>query len=212
MNESDTTEPNSAEADSTSTESEISLSTVVDKAMELLARREHSRVELREKLGRRSYPADLVDSVLDDFAERNLQSDERFAEVYVRSRLVRGYGELKIRSELQSRGIAGSLVQLALEASGADWYRNAELALEKKFASRLTPGLQSRSDNISGKPDYRPGRRQCGRERWCKPGARCTVKHLVLRSSRPELPALPQLFDCEHAYYLRNKKPISQVL
>ena len=107
--------------------------------MELLARREHSRVELREKLGRRSYPADLVDSVLDDFAERNLQSDERFAEVYVRSRLVRGYGELKIRSELQSRGIAGSLVQLALEASGADWYRNAELALEKKFASRLTP-------------------------------------------------------------------------
>jgi len=121
--------------DGESSKAEISLATVSDKALELLARREHSRVELKEKLRRREYgyPAEYIETVLNDFADRNLQSDERFAEVYVRSRVGRGYGEIKIRAELQSRGVGGDTISLALEASDADWYDNADAALQKKF-------------------------------------------------------------------------------
>ena len=122
-----------------STKPEVTLATVSDKAMELLARREHSRAELKEKLKRRAYdyPAEFIEAVLDDFAARNLQSDERFAEVYVRSRISRGYGEIRIRAELQSRGVSAVTTQLALEALEIDWYGNALAALTKKFASGL---------------------------------------------------------------------------
>ncbi len=126
------TNPDSAKA-------EVTLATVRDKAMELLARREHSRAELKDKLKRREYeyPADFIETVLDDFAERNLQSDERFAEVYVRSRINRGFGETKIRSELQSRGVTGDVMLLALEAADVNWHDNAEAALTKKFSSAV---------------------------------------------------------------------------
>ena len=135
-----------------STKPEVTLATVSDKAMELLARREHSRAELKEKLKRRAYdyPADFIEAVLDDFAARNLQSDERFAEVYVRSRISRGYGEIKIRAEMQSRGVSADTTQLALEALEIDWYAKALAALVKKFASGLN-AENMRSQKTRGK-------------------------------------------------------------
>ena len=135
-----------------STKPEVTLATVSDKAMELLARREHSRAELKEKLKRRAYdyPADFIEAVLDDFAARNLQSDERFAEVYVRSRISRGYGEIKIRAEMQSRGVSADITQLALEALEIDWYAKALAALMKKFASGLN-AENMRSQKTRGK-------------------------------------------------------------
>lgn len=122
-----------------STKAEVSLATVRDKAMELMARREHSRAELKGKLKRREYdyPAGFIETVLDDFAERNLQSDERFAEVYVRSRISRGYGETKIRAEMQSRGVSGDVMLLTLEAADVNWHDKAEAALMKKFSSAV---------------------------------------------------------------------------
>ena len=139
-------------AEPESTRPEVTLATVSDKAMELLARREHSRAELREKLKRRAYdyPADFIEAVLDDFAARNLQSDERFAEVYVRSRISRGYGEIKIRAEMQSRGVSADTTQLALEALEIDWYAKALAALVKKFASGLN-AENMRSQKTRGK-------------------------------------------------------------
>jgi len=131
-------------------DAEISLATVMDKAMELLANREHSRAELKQKFRLRDYPVELVEAVLDDFAERNLQSDERFAEVYVRSRTGRGYGEIKIRAELQSRGISSDMIGIALEASDTDWYANADAALQKKFLTRID-AQQVRSQKFRGK-------------------------------------------------------------
>lgn len=131
-------------------DSPVTLNMVRDKAMELLARREHSRVELQTKLQQRDYPEDFIVSVLDDFARRNLQSDERFAEVYVRSRVSRGYGELKIRAELLSRGLTGDRISLALEASDSNWYELAEALLTKKFLPRVDPE-SVRSQMIRGK-------------------------------------------------------------
>lgn len=138
------------EVDEGALDAGISLATVSDKAMELLAIREHSRAELKEKFRQRDYPAELVEAVLDDFADRNLQSDERFAEVYVRSRTGRGYGELKIRAELQARGVSGEMIGIAIEASDTDWYAKAEAALYKKFLTRID-AQQVRSQKIRGK-------------------------------------------------------------
>ncbi len=65
--------------------------TVRLKAMDLLARREHSVVELLEKLGQR-FPdqAALMEEVVAGLRAEGLQSDRRFAESYARLRLDRG--------------------------------------------------------------------------------------------------------------------------
>lgn len=47
----------------------------------------------------------MIDSVLDEFEAEGWLSDERFADVYVRNRVELCYGPLRIRAELQQKGI-----------------------------------------------------------------------------------------------------------
>lgn len=94
--------------------------------LRLLARREHSRRELLDKLSQRGFRGQEVESVIDDLAERNWQNDERYAESYVRQRIAKGYGPIRIAYELQQRGIAA--VDLEAEAENHGGWLN--LALE----------------------------------------------------------------------------------
>ena len=103
------------------------------RAVRLLARREHGRYELREKLLQRDFRADAVDSALDQLAERGLQCDVRFAESYTRMRINRGFGANKVRADLQARRLPREIIEDALAESGADWSDNAYTALRKKF-------------------------------------------------------------------------------
>lgn len=103
-------------------------------AMDLLARREHSCLELERKLLRR-YPRHLLKDVIERLADEGLQSDERYAESYVRQRAGRGYGPARIQRELQERGVDDGLVESTLAVSGFDWQDIAQRALNKKFGT-----------------------------------------------------------------------------
>lgn len=105
------------------------------KLVELLARREHSRLELRRKLEQRGYGFDEIEPVLADLAARGLQSEARFAEHYARGREQRGYGPVRIRQELRERGIDDGLIATALEALEVDWFAAARAARHKRFGA-----------------------------------------------------------------------------
>ena len=92
-----------------------------NKAMDLLARREHSEQELRQKLKTRDYDADAIDEALQALQEDNLQSDERFTESYVNHRFNAGLGPLKIRHELRQKGVSDNLVDQFLEPLSDQW-------------------------------------------------------------------------------------------
>ena len=126
--------------------------------MDLLARREYSRRELLERLHRK-FPEDSADTfneVIDTLAEEGLQSDERFAESYIRLRVSRGQGPMKIAYELLQRGIPDSHAQPLLE--DYDWATLAEEVLLKKFGhtephdfeekARMARFLQQRGFNL----------------------------------------------------------------
>jgi len=91
------------------------------KAMDLLARREHSEQELWRKLRSREYDADAIDEVLQELISDRLQSDERFTEAYVNHRFNAGVGPLKIRYELRQKGIADLLADEFLELLSDRW-------------------------------------------------------------------------------------------
>ena len=106
-------------------------------ALELLARREHSAVELARKLRVRGYDEQSVQSVVSELAREGLQNDGRFAENYVHHRLERGFGPLRITLELRERGMGDDLIDLHLDRSAQDWVQRAALARQKRFGARL---------------------------------------------------------------------------
>jgi len=95
-------------------------SSIRSKAMDLLARREHSAQELRQKLKTREYDIDAIDEILQALKEDRLQSDERFTESYVNHRFNAGVGPLKIRYELRQKGVSDRLVDEFLEPGLGD--------------------------------------------------------------------------------------------
>lgn len=102
--------------------------------MSLQARREHSRYELFQKLSRRDFSESDIESVLDEFVVKNLQSDERFCEAYLRMRLNQGFGPLKVRMELEQKRVDGDLIARYL-SQYADAFDEALVVLfDKKFA------------------------------------------------------------------------------
>ncbi|MEZ5502052.1 MAG: regulatory protein RecX [Halioglobus sp.] len=102
-------------------------------AMNLLARREHSLRELRDKLKRRFANLAVIDEQLSRLAEEGLQSDARFAQSYARQRIDRGYGPLRMREELRERGVTESDIDSALQELAVDWRVLAGAVLQKKF-------------------------------------------------------------------------------
>lgn len=103
-------------------------------AVALLARREHARAELRVKLTRRFGAAADVEPVLDWCEEHDFLNDRRFAGLFVRSRIERGQGPLRIRAELQQRGVAGPMIQAALDEAGCDWSALAREVRSRRFS------------------------------------------------------------------------------
>ena len=103
------------------------------KAMDLLARREYARAELERKLAAAGFDADVAADVLQRLVDEGLQSDRRFVESFVQSRINQGKGPVRIRADLGQRGIAMGLVDDVLGESGADWYALARETREKKF-------------------------------------------------------------------------------
>jgi regulatory protein len=114
-------------------------------ALVLLARREHSRQELTRKLRRRGFEAEQVATVVDRLAERGWLSDCRFAEQYVRERIARGFGPLRIRSELRDRGVSGEAAATVLQEQAEDWRAEAERARRKRFGDELPRDLRERA-------------------------------------------------------------------
>lgn len=115
-----------------------------ERAMNLLARREHSVAELVTKLGT-DFEYDDIILVINKLTMANLQSDERFAENYLRYRSQRGFGYQKIRQELKERGVDAELISNALAESDIDWFTLAAGVRCKRFGEQEPEDYKDRA-------------------------------------------------------------------
>ncbi len=105
-----------------------------EQAMDFLARREHSRYELKRKLLAKNFLVTEVDELLACLTEEGLQSDERYAETYVRSRTTAGFGPRRIEYELQQRGVAHPLITQFVALGDSKWWSILTTLWQRKFS------------------------------------------------------------------------------
>jgi regulatory protein len=122
-----------------------SVEAIKDDCLRLLARREHSRKELQQKLTAKGYPQDPVSAVIEELAAEGWQNDLRYAENYTRSRIRKGYGPLRIAYELQQNGVniackpdgapASFDIEAIVQEEAGNWIALMEQVYHKKFGS-----------------------------------------------------------------------------
>ena len=103
-----------------------------ERALRLLARREHSRAELGRKLAAHLTSEDDLESLLEDLLRRKLLSDERYAESRVHS-LSRKFGAARIAHELRACGVDKELASAASKLARETEVERAREVWRRKF-------------------------------------------------------------------------------
>ena len=117
------------------------------RALRSLARREHTRSELRRKLAPHEETEGQLDALLDALQAQGFLSDERAAASLVHRRAAR-LGTQRLRQELQAKGLDASTVDAALEGLGGTELERARVLLERKFGAPA-PDAAGRARQIS---------------------------------------------------------------
>lgn len=106
-------------------------------AVSFLARRDHSRYELKQKLLAKEHAEELVEAVLNELQNRAYLDDQRYAEMMLRHHYLRGQGPQKIRFMLEQKGVSKSIIADVFAEFDQDWYTLASDVRQKRFGRQL---------------------------------------------------------------------------
>ncbi len=121
---------------------------VLQAAINYLSYREHASKELIDKLQHKGFAASDIAEVIAHLQEKNYQSDQRYAECIIRNRVNKGYGPLYIAQALRQQGITSSVIEQEIKNQQIDWYLQAELAYNKRFADVVIKDNKDRAKRI----------------------------------------------------------------
>jgi regulatory protein len=113
--------------------------------MQYLARREHSRRELHDKLLKKGCDEATAAETVKRLEQDRLVSDDRFMESLIQTRRSRGYGPLRIQKELQEKGVTAEAIERWLDVSGSEWLEDIRRVQRKKFGARLPKSYPERA-------------------------------------------------------------------
>ncbi len=123
----------------------LTQSEVWNRALHLLARREHSAQELRQKLQSKGATLESIAPVLERLREEDWLNESRYAESFTRSRVTRGLGPYRIRRELQERGVGEGDIEAAMAPFEDGWFELAIEVKEKKFGALREEDFRERA-------------------------------------------------------------------
>ncbi len=108
-------------------------------ALKCLTRREHSILELSRKLTEKTDHPELVPEIIEELVHKKYLDDARFAESFMRSRVTKGYGPLRIKRELKEKGITENITLM-----GAD----IKIIFERKFGNTPAKDFREKAKQI----------------------------------------------------------------
>ncbi|KAJ8747076.1 hypothetical protein K2173_014483 [Erythroxylum novogranatense] len=110
-------------------------------AVELLATRAFTSVELRKKLCGKKFPPHLVEALVTDFQSRGLINDSWYAEIFCRSRWSsRSWGPKRIKQALYSKGVSQADMEKAIKLvfeEGEHEDQDSKLGMSKNSMDHL---------------------------------------------------------------------------
>ena len=104
------------------------------RALRLLGTREHSRVELERKLAPFEDESGALARTLDELQAKGFIDERRVTESVVHRRAAK-WGMVRIRQEMQDKGLDRELVEKALDSLAGSEYERAREVWRRKFAA-----------------------------------------------------------------------------
>lgn len=129
----------------------IELNQLRAKALGWLGRQEYYQRKLRQKLQQHQASDEQIESIIAEFTSHNWLNEQRYCDGFVRSRLAKGQGIMRITADGRQKGLARDCLEQALDVAAVDWFELAKITYNKRFAAK---GL-----NIDGSGDKEKAKR-----------------------------------------------------
>jgi len=113
-------------------------------ALSLLARRCHSRTEVRRKLAARGFEPAIIDRVIETCERLEYINDEAAASICVRELIRKQVGLRRIREEMKNRGFAPDLIRRMIDEHNL---RDMELDIAKRAMGKKGAALIREKDH-----------------------------------------------------------------
>ena len=109
----------------------------LDTAVRVLTRRDHTRLEIEQKLKQRGYGSEVIRAVVAECERLNYIDDARTAKAYIFQLARRGFGFRRIRLGLRKKGLGGDRFEQIVEESRLEFNEReiASKVLQKKMKS-----------------------------------------------------------------------------
>ncbi len=115
-------------------------------AFAVLARKEYSKADLIEKLATWAQDRDEVLTLVEELSANHYQSDQRVAEMTVRSQVRKGKGPNRIKLALRAKHLDKELVKD--DIAEIDWYEQAYQLKVKKYGTDVSKDPKIKAKQI----------------------------------------------------------------
>ncbi len=105
-------------------------------AMDYLARRDHSKQELKLKLKKKGHALEDITQAITELDQKGLINESRFTENFIRYKRNRGFGPERIQLELNARGIDDATIAEQLRLADNGWSNDARKVWQKHFKGK----------------------------------------------------------------------------
>ncbi|MFO6422769.1 regulatory protein RecX [Motilimonas sp. KMU-193] len=124
--------------------SDASYNQVYQALINLVSRREHSRLEIKQKLLQKEYPSQLIEQAISHCCECDYINDARYCASFIRIKANKGFGLGRLTMELKQKGISAEQIQQALDELALDWYQIAQQCYQKKYGDKQIDDYKER--------------------------------------------------------------------
>lgn len=116
-------------------------------ALAWLGRQEYSIAKFTKKLKDNHASDEQVQNIVEEFCARNWLSEQRYCEGFVRARIAKGQGKIRILNDGRGHQLDSDILNEAIDTQEVDWF---ELALGT-YVKRYGSGTQVKSMDIKEK-------------------------------------------------------------
>jgi regulatory protein len=117
-------------------------------ALNWLTRRDYSQQEITLKLKSKGFSPEDIQAVVAGLVQATLINEPRFIENYICWRRRKGFGPLRIRMELQARGIAPDVIAERIQITDNAWFTEAHKVWQKHFKGKRPDDFKNRAQQM----------------------------------------------------------------
>ncbi|MFT4929542.1 MAG: regulatory protein [Phenylobacterium sp.] len=105
-------------------------------ALAWLGRQEYHLAKFRQKLKDKEASEEDIERIVSEFTECDWLSEQRYCEYFVRSRITKGQGKIRIRADGQQKRLDKDCLHQALDEAEVDWFEQALATYERKYGDK----------------------------------------------------------------------------